>query len=294
MYLPNKYSKCYYNIIDRAKSRVLIGYGENHHIIPKSLGGANERSNIVKLSAREHLICHMLLPRMLTGVSKRNMHFALWCMVKMDNSDNKGRLTVTTRQFEHIRKNHAAAVSEIHSGKIVSADTRKKLSLAATGRTGYMAGKNHTEAAKKKMSLAPAGKTITPETVTKILESRKWYKPTAETLVKMGAWVRTAETKKKISDSNKGKAGPDWTDEQRRAWGKNRLGIPQTADHIQSRTLSRKENGHYINRASTLEKMRIACSKRVNMQCHCGKKVSPANFARWHGANCKILPLDHL
>ena len=41
MYLQNKYTKCYYNIIDRAKSRDLSKetYTEKHHIIPKSLGG---------------------------------------------------------------------------------------------------------------------------------------------------------------------------------------------------------------------------------------------------------------
>lgn len=288
MYLPNKYSKCYYSIIDRAKSRVLVGYGENHHIIPKSLGGEDKRYNIVKLSAREHLICHMLLPRMLTGVHKRNMHFALWCMVKLDNSAIKGRMPVTARQFEHIRKNHAAAVSEVHRGKIVSDDTKKKISIAATGRTGHMAGKKHSEYTKKKISLATTGRTVTPETVSKILESRAWYKPTAETLAKMSAWVRTDVTKKKISAGNKGKPGPNWTDEQRHAWGCNRTGIPQSEDHIIKRTQSRKASGHYADREKTLEKMRAACSTRIIFTCKCGKSMTASNFVRWgHGENCQ-------
>ena len=56
MYLQNKYTKCYYSIIDRAKSRDLPKeiYTERHHILPKSLGGANGKDNLVKLTAKEH------------------------------------------------------------------------------------------------------------------------------------------------------------------------------------------------------------------------------------------------
>jgi len=31
-------------IIERAKTRTLEGYGEKHHIIPKSMGGSNAKS----------------------------------------------------------------------------------------------------------------------------------------------------------------------------------------------------------------------------------------------------------
>ena len=66
MYLQNKYSKYYYSIINRAKSRTLDPevYAEKHHIIPKSLGGPNNKDNLVKLTAKEHRLAHILLPRM--------------------------------------------------------------------------------------------------------------------------------------------------------------------------------------------------------------------------------------
>lgn len=128
MYLQNKYSKCYYSITDRAKSRTLTGFSENHHIIPKSLGGTGIAENIVKLTAREHLICHMLLVRMLVGKQRRNMNFALWCMVNADHSLSRGRSKVTPRQYQRIRMDHAKAVSEIHRGKILSDETKKKQS----------------------------------------------------------------------------------------------------------------------------------------------------------------------
>ena len=48
-FLPNKYTKWYYNIITSAKSTLTEGYTEKHHILPKSLGGDNSTNNLVLL-----------------------------------------------------------------------------------------------------------------------------------------------------------------------------------------------------------------------------------------------------
>lgn len=62
----NKYSIWYKNIIEKALSRTEIVEGEKHHIIPRSfkLGGEKDKQNIIKLTYREHFICHLLLARM--------------------------------------------------------------------------------------------------------------------------------------------------------------------------------------------------------------------------------------
>ena len=52
------YEKIYNQIIERAKNRVLEGYGEKHHIIPKCMGGKNNLDNLVNLTAREHFLSH--------------------------------------------------------------------------------------------------------------------------------------------------------------------------------------------------------------------------------------------
>lgn len=56
------YEKIYNQIIERAKLSNRIkskeNYFEKHHIIPKCLGGDNEKENLVLLTAREHFICH--------------------------------------------------------------------------------------------------------------------------------------------------------------------------------------------------------------------------------------------
>lgn len=64
MYLQNKYTRWYYNIVNNAQARLAnTTYIEKHHIVPKSLGGNNLKNNIVSLTAREHYICHVLLTK---------------------------------------------------------------------------------------------------------------------------------------------------------------------------------------------------------------------------------------
>lgn len=81
MFVENKYFKYYYSIVDRAKSRTIYGYKERHHIIPKSLGGSNNKENIVDLTAREHFICHLLLTKMTDGKNKKIYGIRLKCPV---------------------------------------------------------------------------------------------------------------------------------------------------------------------------------------------------------------------
>lgn len=87
MFTKNKYYNIYYNIIDRAKSRVFPDvYSEKHHIVPKSLGGSNDDENIVKLTAKEHFICHLLLTKITSGKNKAKMVFAIMRLVRSKNN----------------------------------------------------------------------------------------------------------------------------------------------------------------------------------------------------------------
>lgn len=56
------YKKIYKHLIEKRKSNPITkGYKENHHILPKSLGGDNSKENLVTLTGREHWIAHLLL-----------------------------------------------------------------------------------------------------------------------------------------------------------------------------------------------------------------------------------------
>jgi len=111
IFIDNKYTRWYYNIINRAQLRVLTCYTEEHHIIPKSLTGSNNPTNLVLLTAREHLICHMLLTKMVTGKHYKKMIHAWWAMATL-KSDCQDRHKLTSRQYESIRKLYSNYMSE--------------------------------------------------------------------------------------------------------------------------------------------------------------------------------------
>ena len=128
MYLTNKYTTWYNNIICRAKSRTLpeTGYSEKHHIIPKSLGGNNSKGNLVTLTAREHYICHLLLPKMTTGKDRSKMAYALHRML----SGNNRRYLPKSKIYEIVRK----SIKSMLLGRVFTESTLQKMSLAKKGK----------------------------------------------------------------------------------------------------------------------------------------------------------------
>ena len=136
MYLQNKYTRWYYQIISRAQVRA-IGidvYTEKHHIIPKSLGGLNSKDNLVKITAREHFICHWLLTKMVEGTRPRyQMYNAFSCMLWRQNK-NQNRYKINSKLFEQLKTNH----SELKSQYLINVNNG-------------MFGRKHSEDTKQKM-----------------------------------------------------------------------------------------------------------------------------------------------
>lgn len=114
------YKATYYKIIENAKKETenghrFVGYFEKHHILPKSLGGTNNKENLVKLTAREHFICHWLLVKMYDkGTAERNkMLCALWRM----QSDSNGNRYKNSRAYEKLRNEFISYVKQANSIK---------------------------------------------------------------------------------------------------------------------------------------------------------------------------------
>lgn len=60
------YYKTYNQLIDKCIQMESDGYPDDmytevHHILPKCMGGTNDKSNLVKMPARYHIVAHMLL-----------------------------------------------------------------------------------------------------------------------------------------------------------------------------------------------------------------------------------------
>ena len=104
------YKKLYQKIIDNRKVNNITGYTEKHHIIPKSLGGTNDQDNLVRLTAREHFICHYLLAKMYPKESFEwyKMQYA-FNMMKVSSCCNQRYFNA--RLYEALRKDFALTVS---------------------------------------------------------------------------------------------------------------------------------------------------------------------------------------
>lgn len=78
MFLDNKYTIKYHKIIKRAQLRSIQPEERlyKHHIIPRCMGGNNEKLNLVKLTYKEHRVVHCLLVRMVTGQYKIKLNHA--------------------------------------------------------------------------------------------------------------------------------------------------------------------------------------------------------------------------
>ena len=196
-----KLSKMYFSLIERAKNRVLRGYSERHHIIPKSLGGVvKDKSNIVRLTGREHLIAHKLLYRM---VLTKNNKFKMACALHRMRNPTHSDYILSSKEFERIRIIHAKEISQNRIGIKFSVQHRANISKVVKGR-------KLSDSCCTKMSKSRTGKPRSEETKNKVSEGLKamWIKrktgliPTPKAGNKIG-FLHSEETKAKMSDSHK-------------------------------------------------------------------------------------------
>ena len=117
------YLKVYIRIIRRSKNRSLCGYIERHHIIPKSLGGSNNKYNIVELTAREHFISHMLLLKICEKYYGKSHNYtkkmirALNRLITGKPSAKTPKYTRSSRVYQRIQQKHSKVKSKMFSGE---------------------------------------------------------------------------------------------------------------------------------------------------------------------------------
>lgn len=113
-------------------------YTEKHHILPKSLGGDNSKSNIIQVPGRVHFILHKLLVRMVLNTKhKKNMCHAL-NMLANANNKHQHRHHITSREYESIREQLSESMRGVNNpmfgkpapnrGITHTQETRNKLS----------------------------------------------------------------------------------------------------------------------------------------------------------------------
>lgn len=124
------YDKHYNQLIIRGKNRLLEGYCEKHHIIPKCIGGNDMNENIVKLTPEEHYLAHLLLVKIYPN--ENGLIYAVHLMGSLHNN----------KRYGWAKRKHTKMLSETLSG----------VNNPMYGKVGTMTGKIHTKDAILKMS----------------------------------------------------------------------------------------------------------------------------------------------
>lgn len=110
------YEKNYYDYINYVKSiDRKLDYSEIHHIIPRCLGGSDDKSNLVVLTAREHFLAHYLLTKIYSDNSKIMDAFRMMGVI----NKNEQKRYINSRLYESKRK----LFSEARSKKVVCIET---------------------------------------------------------------------------------------------------------------------------------------------------------------------------
>lgn len=94
------YENLYVNLLLKHGTEVKpnLGYYERHHIVPKSMGGDNSKSNLVYLSGRAHFVAHHLLYKI-----HKNQEMATAFYGMCDLNRRPERYLPTGRQYEAAR-----------------------------------------------------------------------------------------------------------------------------------------------------------------------------------------------
>ena len=174
-----KYLNTYNKLILKVQLTTPNGYYENHHIIPKSLGGIDDMSNMVKLTAKQHYVAHHLLWRHYKKIddfeSAKKMLYAFWAM---STQKKDGRRYINASNYEVIRNEYSKIRSIATSGSNnpnygnPTGYKHSEATIIKMTRKGVehpMYGKHHSDDSKEKMSAAMKGRKLTDEHKAKIV-----------------------------------------------------------------------------------------------------------------------------
>lgn len=164
MFKENKYTNWYKILISRAADRSKNNgiYFERHHIIPKSMGGDNSKSNLVLLTAKEHYIAHLLLTKMVYNNHVHKMTFALWRM--SHGKQNDKRYMPSSNRYQVAKEKMCSAIRQQNLGQVVTERQKELLRK----RIPWNKGKSMSSEFKDNLSKLRIGSTSSDDTRLKI------------------------------------------------------------------------------------------------------------------------------
>lgn len=221
------YLKIYNSLMNRAKNRLLDNiYFEKHHIILKSLGGSNDKDNIVKLTYREHFLAHWLLYRIYPDNKQIAAAFHILAFGTNCRTTRKDSpyYIPSSRAFEEAKiAKRNARIGFKHSEETINKIKKTWKQKTDAGYIGPTVGKITSDETKEKQRLSKIGKKRPQEVIDKIADTKK--KQYLEYLNKNNGIGKkmSPETKNKIRKSNTGKIRSDEAKEKNKTleyWNK--------------------------------------------------------------------------
>ena len=120
------YQKIYDDLISRAFARDSIeGYTEKHHIVPKCMGGTDDKENIAVLTAREHYVAHLLLVKIYPESIK--LSFAACKMTA--GFKTRTKIVRNNRMYAWLKEAHSKNITKTQTGKIYYNNGIKNIKL---------------------------------------------------------------------------------------------------------------------------------------------------------------------
>ena len=102
-----KYLNIYMQLIQRCQSMTneeLSGYNEKHHILPKCMGGTNDKSNLVLMPVRYHIMAHIILVEIYPENFKLNYAIQLMFYSSLPKLKNVIDKHFSTRTISRIKR----------------------------------------------------------------------------------------------------------------------------------------------------------------------------------------------
>mgnify|MGYP003583119613 CR=1 FL=1 len=287
------YKTIYDRLMVRGKTRLIEGYSELHHIVPKCIDGTDDPSNLVRLTPEEHLIAHLLLVKIYP--TKHKLVYAA-NMMKSRVANNK--------EYGWVKRKFAEVERLMKTGipRTPESVEQQKATIArqySEGRIGSRKGSQLTDMHKQRISEANKGKVVPTKSrssldgyILRYGENEGTERYITDCAKKdsksLDAFIRRYGTEEGACRYN------SWVSflTNRIGSASPRYGKAHTEDTKQK--ISASKTGKKIQRTAE-HNAKIAATRKGKPQptdvCpHCGLVASITNIKRWHGDKCKHAP----
>lgn len=254
----------------------------NHHIIPRHMGGSNDKSNLIELTVAEHAEAH----RKLFEEHGCWQDEVAWKALSGQITSDQARREATRRTW---------------LGRKHTPETRQKIKDAVAGRVRSpmtdktkekirqtLVGHSVSDKTRELWSKQRTGRVVEEVTRQKISAGNKGKVLSQEHIEKLKA-PKSFEHRQKISAGNKGKV---LSDEHKQKISQSMTGIQvlnETKQKISKALTGRKRNYSVVTPESNLKRSKTMAGRaKPKIQCpHCGKEGGEPQMKQWHFNNCK-------